>query len=201
MLGQKIVPLLGASCLSKHSYFSVHNSDNRLDGQNAACQGGGFGDTPAFFQIFKGIQQGNELNSFFGKVQLFHDFFGGSSLILKTQGIFDQSPFPYSNILGIHHKGFSLKFLCRDTGALVSAGELARHGNDNGAASVLRGLLKGLREGKRRNLAGGGQSVALDEPFKKFLMGEGYAVKKFGFPKGDGHGKDGQILPVGIDNI
>ena len=198
---EQVVAVLGPPGLAQQNHLSPLHGDNRLNGQKPAHQGDGGGNPPAPLQILQGVQQGHQTHVLLFPVQLLGNLHGLQPLVQQLQRPFHQNHFPDGGALAVHHVDLTRKFLRRQTGALPGAGELAGEGHGYHRLPGLHGGAEGVPELAGADLAGDGQVVPLYQALIKLPVGQIDPVLIRPLAEGDGHGQDGDLLPLRADQV
>ena len=128
LLDQQVIALLGAPGLAQDFDLAVLNADNRLDVQQTAGESNGLGDAAALFQIFQGVQHGNQPHLFTLAHQLPGDLLGAETPVQQLQGVLHQDGAAQGDGLAVHHMDLSLKFFGGNHRTLVGTGQLGSAG-------------------------------------------------------------------------
>ena len=113
----------------------------------------------------------------------------------------DQDALPQGGVFAVHHKDLLGKFLRRNTGALVSPGELAGEDHRHNTVARVHLGLESLLELGGANLAGAGKLFALNQQLVKALVGQLLLVPVLLVSKGDGHRQDRNCRVIGRKNV
>ena len=170
---------MGTARLTDHGNLALFHRHCGLDREHGTGQCRGGRNTAALFQVFQGIQYRQKSNFSLFPVQLVRNFLGAEALLCQLKATHQHQTLAQGHIQAVHHIDFPLKFVCADTGALVSAGQLGGHGNGYHFVAIGRQFFKNFFKFRRRCLAGGRQFVAGRQLFIKLQIPQSHRIQIF----------------------